>query len=174
MPLHCWTTRQVSKIRNQRLARHMRLGRSTRSYCKQVEKEALSAQGRIYGLRPKSYHIRRVCLFTAHWTISRPKVRLAVFFPTSHPSIETSVEPVLVASEQSAAGEIESRTQTQHQTSEASASKSDGFVYDQSVDWWSWGAMLFEMATGLPPFYEEEVSRTYQRIVCFKVSRVSA
>lgn len=34
--------------------------------------------------------------------------------------------------------------------------------------------MLFEMATGLPPFYEEEVSRTYQRIVCFKVSRVSA
>jgi len=37
--------------------------------------------------------------------------------------------------------------------------------YDASVDWWSYGAMLYEMTYGLPPFYADAVEDTYKRIV---------
>lgn len=45
------------------------------------------------------------------------------------------------------------------------------FGYTHQVDHWSLGAMLFEMSYGLPPFYEEKVSDTFDRITKFKVSR---
>lgn len=42
--------------------------------------------------------------------------------------------------------------------------------YDASVDWWSFGATMYEMAYGLPPFYAERVEDTYQRIMHCQVS----
>ncbi|KAJ9118260.1 hypothetical protein QFC22_004171 [Naganishia vaughanmartiniae] len=33
--------------------------------------------------------------------------------------------------------------------------------YDASVDWWSFGAMCYEMISGLPPFYAKTVQETY-------------
>lgn len=36
--------------------------------------------------------------------------------------------------------------------------------YDASVDWWSFGATLFEMAMGRPPFYMPTVAQTYEKI----------
>jgi serum/glucocorticoid-regulated kinase 2 len=30
-----------------------------------------------------------------------------------------------------------------------------GKGYTKAVDWWTLGILLFEMITGLPPFYEE-------------------
>jgi serine/threonine protein kinase len=38
------------------------------------------------------------------------------------------------------------------------------FGYDASVDWWSYGAMLYEILYGLPPFYDEKVEDTYTKI----------
>jgi serine/threonine protein kinase len=44
--------------------------------------------------------------------------------------------------------------------------------YDASVDWWSYGAMLYEMTYGLPPFYADAVEDTYKKIVrCTVCSR---
>lgn len=37
--------------------------------------------------------------------------------------------------------------------------------YDASVDWWSTGAMVFEMTFGVAPFWAEDVGVTYQRIM---------
>jgi serum/glucocorticoid-regulated kinase 2 len=33
------------------------------------------------------------------------------------------------------------------------------------VDWWSIGTLLFEMMTGLPPFYNEDTQEMYRRIL---------
>ena len=37
--------------------------------------------------------------------------------------------------------------------------------YDETVDWWSCGAILFEMLVGYPPFFSDEPSVTCQKIL---------
>jgi len=36
--------------------------------------------------------------------------------------------------------------------------------YTLNVDWWSFGVLIFEMAAGLPPFYDENEEAMYQKI----------
>lgn len=40
-----------------------------------------------------------------------------------------------------------------------------GRGYGKSVDWWSFGSLVYEMLTGLPPFYSQDVQLMYRRIV---------
>ncbi|KAJ9099876.1 hypothetical protein QFC21_003881 [Naganishia friedmannii] len=44
--------------------------------------------------------------------------------------------------------------------------------YDASVDWWSFGAMCYEMMSGLPPFYAKTVQETYGMIVSCQTIRI--
>lgn len=37
--------------------------------------------------------------------------------------------------------------------------------YDQSVDWWSFGTMLYEMITGITPYWSENPALMYRRIL---------
>jgi serine/threonine protein kinase len=37
--------------------------------------------------------------------------------------------------------------------------------YTKAVDWWSFGILLYEMLTGLPPFYDENTNRMYRSIL---------
>jgi len=37
----------------------------------------------------------------------------------------------------------------------------DGKDYNKAVDWWSLGTLIYEMLTGLPPFYDEDVQKMY-------------
>ena len=40
-----------------------------------------------------------------------------------------------------------------------------GAGYNKSVDWWSLGTLLYEMITGLPPFFNTNVHVMYERIM---------
>lgn len=37
--------------------------------------------------------------------------------------------------------------------------------YTRSVDWWTLGTLLYEMLTGLPPFYDSDVPTMYKKIL---------
>ena len=40
-----------------------------------------------------------------------------------------------------------------------------GQGYTKTVDWWTLGVLLFEMLTGLPPFYDENTNEMYRKII---------
>ncbi|KAI9220893.1 kinase-like domain-containing protein [Blastocladiella britannica] len=40
-----------------------------------------------------------------------------------------------------------------------------GNGYTKSVDWWTLGILIFEMLTGLPPFYDENLNEMYRKIL---------
>jgi len=41
----------------------------------------------------------------------------------------------------------------------------EGKPYTKSVDWWSFGTLMYEMLTGLPPFYSQDVQQMYFKIL---------
>lgn len=40
-----------------------------------------------------------------------------------------------------------------------------GNAYTKVVDWWTLGILLYEMLTGLPPYYDEDVKTMYRKIL---------
>jgi len=44
-----------------------------------------------------------------------------------------------------------------------------GKGYGKAVDWWSFGSLLYEMLTGLPPFYSQDVQEMYRKIMTEKL-----
>ncbi|KAG0169737.1 AGC protein kinase Gad8 [Apophysomyces sp. BC1015] len=40
-----------------------------------------------------------------------------------------------------------------------------GQGYTKAVDWWTLGVLLYEMMTGLPPFYDENTNEMYRKIL---------
>ncbi|CAL5872006.1 uncharacterized protein PFLUO_LOCUS6263 [Penicillium psychrofluorescens] len=40
-----------------------------------------------------------------------------------------------------------------------------GKGYNKTVDWWTLGVLLYEMLTGLPPFYDENINEMYRKIL---------
>lgn len=46
----------------------------------------------------------------------------------------------------------------------------DGGAYGRETDWWSFGAMVYEMAFGVAPFFANDVGHTYIKIVEHRVS----
>ena len=43
-------------------------------------------------------------------------------------------------------------------------------AYGKVVDWWSLGTLLYEMLAGLPPYYDKNRQRMYQKIVRYDLS----
>jgi len=41
----------------------------------------------------------------------------------------------------------------------------EGKGYTKAVDWWSFGTLMYEMLTGLPPFYSQDVQQMYFKIM---------
>jgi serine/threonine protein kinase len=44
-----------------------------------------------------------------------------------------------------------------------------GKGYGKAVDWWSFGSLIYEMLTGLPPFYSQDVQEMYRKIMTEEV-----
>lgn len=38
-------------------------------------------------------------------------------------------------------------------------------IVDKSIDWWTLGVLLYEMMSGLPPFYDEVTDKMYHKIL---------
>jgi len=45
----------------------------------------------------------------------------------------------------------------------------EGKGYTKAVDWWSFGTLMYEMMTGLPPFYSSDVQQMYFKIMHAKL-----
>jgi RAC serine/threonine-protein kinase len=45
----------------------------------------------------------------------------------------------------------------------------EGKGYTKAVDWWSFGTLMYEMLTGLPPFYSQDVQQMYFKIMHAKL-----
>ncbi|KAK7408171.1 Serine/threonine-protein kinase [Neonectria punicea] len=45
-----------------------------------------------------------------------------------------------------------------------------GQGYNKAVDWWTLGVLLYEMLTGLPPFYDESTKEMYSKILSAPLS----
>ena len=39
------------------------------------------------------------------------------------------------------------------------------FCIGKAVDWWSYGSVCYEMLTGLPPYYSEDITEMYKKIL---------
>jgi len=37
--------------------------------------------------------------------------------------------------------------------------------HDKTADWWSFGALIYEMFVGLPPFYSEDKKKMFMNII---------
>lgn len=44
-----------------------------------------------------------------------------------------------------------------------------GKAYNQAVDWWALGALIFEMVTGYPPFEHKNKKKLHHKILNEKV-----
>ena len=77
------------------------------------------------------------------------------------PEILKAHEEALVALEMEDADDFQSRP-----------TETDEHGYGRETDWWSLGAMLYEMAYGFAPFFAKDIRQTYLRImdheVCFQ------
>jgi len=45
----------------------------------------------------------------------------------------------------------------------------EGKGYTKAVDWWSFGTLMYEMLTGLPPYYSQDVQQMYFKIMHAKL-----
>jgi len=45
-----------------------------------------------------------------------------------------------------------------------------GKGYGKAVDWWSFGSLIYEMLTGLPPFYNQDVQQMYRLILTARLT----
>lgn len=45
-----------------------------------------------------------------------------------------------------------------------------GKAYNQAVDWWALGALIYEMVTGYPPFVHKNRKKLHHKILNEKVS----
>jgi len=45
----------------------------------------------------------------------------------------------------------------------------EGSRYGKGVDWWSLGTLMYEMLTGLPPFYAQDIQTMYNKIMTAKL-----
>ena len=84
----------------------------------------------------------------------------------AHEEALVALELELSESEQEGDPREKSKRGHSHQT----GATSEG-GYGKEVDWWSLGAMIYEMAYGVAPFFANDIRQTYARIIAHEVRK---
>lgn len=145
------------------LSRWGRLGKDrARFYAAEIVEgvEGLHAAGVIYrDLKPENV------LISGDGHIVLSDFGLSKEFPDSH-DVNSSADPASSRRSRRFSGEARDTTTTFCGTAEYLAPEViQGLPYSYEVDWWSFGTMLYEMLTGITPFWAETHADMYVRVL---------
>jgi serine/threonine protein kinase len=84
------------------------------------------------------------------------------------------ISPEILQAHEAALVALEMDDDEELRSLRSSKDDDDESGYGVETDWWSFGAMLYEMAYGYAPFFASEIRQTYQKIMNHEVRRFSA
>lgn len=75
------------------------------------------------------------------------------------------ISPEILQSHEEALVALELEEDSPHSSQQETVS-----CYGRETDWWSFGAMVYEMTYGVAPFFAQDIGRTYVKIMDHRVS----
>lgn len=80
------------------------------------------------------------------------------------------ISPEVLQSHEEALVALELKEDSPHRSHQTSPGEIS--CYGRETDWWSFGAMVYEMTYGIAPFFAQDIGQTYVKIMDHRVSSI--